>query len=248
MLEMDPVLRGLSPDLAQKAEKILHTNSELKGQDYLKSKIKRVLDYAIAGPASLVSLPIIAAGGVAVFVGDGCWSWPYVDVGIKNVLDTDKGYSFWKIRTMVPGAKEMEMEVAPNGIHQLKRDNSDSRITKIGRFLRSFNTDELPQFLNVLRGDISLVGVRPPTISDWNNVILANGNCSVEPYKSFIEQVRSGEVVWGVTGMYVICGRHELKVQDQIALEIAYTKKASLIADLRIIRETPKVFFKSRGK
>src|SRR6266704_7217606 len=102
----------------------------------------------------------------------------------------------------------------------------DPRVTRVGRFLRKTSLDELPQFLNVLRGEMSLVGPRPPI-----------------PYELEVYDIwhrrRVLEAKPGITGLWQVNGRSRLKFDDMVRLDLQYAKKWSLWLDIKILLQTP---------
>lgn len=233
--EMDPTLK-------RKAEQFLKTKSELVGPSYGHSRMKRALDILVSTASSPLTLSVISLAGLAIWLDDG--HWPFVDVG--NDRATGEHIPEWKLRTMIPFAKSYEVDVL-NGMSQpeFKRSRkADPRITKVGRFLRGKSLDEAPQMFNVMLGHLSAVGPRLPVESDWN-VIYANPNS--EPYRGFIDLLKE-RLKFGVTGMYTVMGRDQLKDEDRYALEVMYWERQSFASDLRIIAATLPALRQERGK
>jgi lipopolysaccharide/colanic/teichoic acid biosynthesis glycosyltransferase len=125
-------------------------------------------------------------------------------------------FRLWKLRTMT------ETRVAPTAPDVLHKD--DVRITRVGRVLRSLGLDELPQLLNVLAGEMSLVGPRPALAYQ------------VERYDAF--QHRRLEVRPGITSLAVVSGRNAISWEERIALDVWYVDHWSLGLDLRILAKT----------
>lgn len=162
--------------------------------------------------------------------------WILIAIGIK--LDSPGGVIFaqdrvgkdgeifkmWKFRTMYSGVKNADF--AP-------KSNNDSRVTKFGRFLRKTSLDEVPQFLNVLIGNMSLVGPRPemPFI--------------VEKYSLW--QRKRLEVKPGITGLWQILGRKDLPLHENIEYDFYYIKNRSLFLDIVIILKTVLVVLSAKG-
>ncbi len=150
---------------------------------------------------------------------------------------TGKGgrrFGMYKFRTMVPNAEELEKELAHLNMRkgpQFKIIN-DPRVTKVGRFLRRANLDELPQLLNVLRGEMSLVGPRPT----------ASG---VETYSLW--HTERLEVQPGVTGLWQIFGRWESEFDKRVWFDIAYIEHQCLSLDILILFYTIIAGLKKRG-
>ncbi|MEN2330524.1 sugar transferase [Lacticaseibacillus paracasei] len=109
----------------------------------------------------------------------------------------------------------------------------DPRITRVGRVLRKYSLDELPQLYNVLRGDMSLVGPRPPLPRE------------VVDYTDYDRQRLA--VVPGVTGLWQVSGRNELNFSEMVALDIQYINKACLSEDVRILLKTVMVVVHPKG-
>jgi lipopolysaccharide/colanic/teichoic acid biosynthesis glycosyltransferase len=144
-------------------------------------------------------------------------------------------FKFIKFRTMKVGAhlKQWELDdLNESGGITFKLSN-DPRITRIGRFLRRTSLDELPQFWNVLRGDMSLVGPRPPLLRE------------VSQYND-IQKVRM-TVPQGMTGLWQVRGRSNLKFDDMVDLDVHYALHASLAMDAKILLATFPTVFLGRG-
>ena len=134
-------------------------------------------------------------------------------------------FQLWKLRTMVPGAESMGA-----GIYVLE---GDSRITRTGRLLRRFSLDELPNLVNVLKGDMAIVGPRP-TVQE-----------QVDRYTD--RQRRRLEVKPGITGWAQINGRTLLSWPERIELDVWYVENRSLRLDLRILLKTVRMLATGHG-
>jgi lipopolysaccharide/colanic/teichoic acid biosynthesis glycosyltransferase len=126
---------------------------------------------------------------------------------------------------------EGESDLAQNGVYKL---TNDSRITPVGRFLRKTSFDELPQFFNVLMGDMSLVGPRPPIPYECEN------------YDVWHKR-RILEVKPGITGLWQVRGRSSTTFDEMVRLDLNYVRHWSLILDLKILIQTPFAVFKGKG-
>lgn len=187
----------------------------------------------------------ITGAAVAVLLG-----WPlFLGIAIAIKLDSPgpvlyraqrtgrKGRSFtcYKFRTMCDEAdklkKELEHKNERSGI--LFKISNDPRITRAGRLMRKYSLDELPQFLNVLRGDMSLVGPRPPLASE------------VEQYD--ISHLRRLDVLPGMTGLWQVEARQDPSFDSYISLDTAYVENWSLWLDLKILARTIGVVFSGTG-
>ena len=137
----------------------------------------------------------------------------------ERIGKNGKVYKILKFRSMVVGA-----ETTGSGVYS---DKNDARVTKIGRFIRATSIDELPQFFNVLVGQMSFIGPRPPlTYHPW-------------PYEEYTEeQLKMFNVRPGITGWAQVNGRKCVEWNRRIELNIWYTENVSFLLDLRIIFST----------
>ncbi|HWG55023.1 MAG TPA: sugar transferase [Gaiellaceae bacterium] len=179
--------------------------------------LNRALDVALAGAGLLVASPLLAAAAVAIKLEDrGPILYRQTRVG-KDGRD----FELLKLRTMVVGAERQGAGYAVNA--------GDSRITKVGAFLRRTSLDELPQLWNVVRGDMSLIGPRPTL------------RYQVERYTD--RQRRRLEVLPGLTGWAQIHGRAALPWEERIELDVWYVEHRSPLVDLKILLRTPLALF-----
>lgn len=117
--------------------------------------------------------------------------------------------------------------------HMFKMDN-DPRITKVGKFIRKYSIDELPQFWNVLKGDMSLVGTRPPTIDEF------------EKYESHHKRRLSLQP--GITGMWQVSGRSDIQdFEEVVKLDCEYIDNWSIGLDIKILTKTVSVVLTHKG-
>ncbi len=152
-------------------------------------------------------------------------------------MRTGKGgrrFRMYKLRTMVRDAEARKEEL--QHLNQLSypdfKIKNDPRITRVGRFLRKSSLDELPQFFNVLKGDMSLVGPRPTSFA-------------AETYRLW--HTARLELVPGLTGLWQISGRSELEFDQRLRLDIAYLRNRCLSLDLKILLRTVTCVLKGRG-
>ena len=185
------------------------------------ARVNRALDVAIAGAGLAVSSPLLGLAALAVKLEDGGpVLFRQTRVG-KDGVD----FELLKLRTMVVGAEKLGAGYAVN--------EGDSRITRTGRILRRLSLDELPQLLNVLRGEMSLIGPRPTLASQ------------VERYTP--RQRRRLDVKPGLTGWAQIHGRAALPWAERIELDVWYVEHRSLALDLQILARTVGVLLRSEG-
>ena len=201
--------------------------------DWKMLMIKRVMD--IAG--SIVGLVITAV--VTVFLAPPLLieSPGPLFFAQKRVGKNGRFFKIYKFRSMYKDAeerkKELESQNEMNGLMFKMKD--DPRITKVGKFIRKTSIDELPQFFNVLKGDMSLVGTRPPTVDEFKQ------------YES--HQKRRLSAKPGITGLWQVSGRNEITdFEDVVKLDVQYIDNWSLGLDIKIILKTIKVVFEKGGE
>lgn len=192
----------------------------------VKSRAKRAIDIVGAlvglGITGVLWVPIAIAiklddGGPILFSQIRC-SW------------MGKRFRIWKFRSMVTNAEALKKQVANEVEGPLFKNKRDPRITRVGRFLRKTSLDEFPQFWNVLKGDMSLVGTRPPTPDE------------VEHYE--VPAWQRLNVKPGLTGEWQVNGRSSIqKFEDVIRLDLKYQENWSLLYDLKLIVKTVLVIF-----
>jgi anti-anti-sigma factor len=146
-----------------------------------------------------------------------------------------KRFKMWKFRSMVTDAEKLKHLVENQATGAIFKNTNDPRITRVGRFLRKTSLDELPQFWNVLKGEMSLVGTRPPTPDE------------VERYE--IPQWKRLDIKPGMTGEWQVNGRSSItNFEDIVNLDLKYQENWSLMYDIKLILKTILVIFqKSSG-
>jgi exopolysaccharide biosynthesis polyprenyl glycosylphosphotransferase len=193
--------------------------------------LKRVLDIAFSSLVLIALAPFLLAIAIAIKL-DSPGPVLYSSERIGK-----KGHKFKckKFRTMVRDAETKRADI----MHMNERDgvlfkiSNDPRITPLGRFLRKYSLDELPQFLNVLRGDMSVVGPRPPIASE------------VKEYK--LSHLRRLDVTPGITGLWQVQGRQDPSFDSYISLDVTYIENWTLWLDIKIILRTVAVVFAGTG-
>ncbi len=159
-------------------------------------------------------------------------------VGLKG-----RHFQVWKFRTMVVNASELQKELeAQNEVKGgiLFKIKADPRITKIGKFLRDYSLDELPQLINVLQGQMSLVGPRPLPIRDYE--------LSIKNVEQFArDRFLRYEVLPGITGLWQVKGRATIESDEIFYWDMVYILQWSLALDLRILLQTIKVVLFKKG-
>ena len=193
--------------------------------------LKRVIDIIgslvgliICVLVSIFLVPLIKRdGGPAIFVQD-------------RVGRNGRVFKFYKFRSMRVDAEEIKKELMSQNQMQggMFKIENDPRITKIGHFIRKTSLDELPQFWNVLKGDMSLVGTRPPTLDEY---------MTYTP-----EQKRRLSFKPGITGLWQISGRSNIKNFDEVVkLDVTYLDGWTIWKDIEILLKTIKVVFMKDG-
>jgi lipopolysaccharide/colanic/teichoic acid biosynthesis glycosyltransferase len=183
--------------------------------------VTRALDILIAAAGLAVTSPLLALAAVAIRIeSPGPVIYRHARVGRHGVP-----FELWKLRTMVAGAERMGAG--------LYIEDRDPRITRTGRLLRRFSLDELPNLVNVLKGDLAIVGPRP-TVRE-----------QVDRYTE--QQRRRLEVKPGITGWAQVNGRASLPWPERIELDVWYVEHRSLWLDLRILARTAKLLATGRG-
>ena len=194
--------------------------------------VKRCMDVAGAAALLLIVSPFLFAAALAIRASS---SGPILFRQIRCGLN-GRRFVMHKLRTMYVDAEERKRELMDqnemNGaIFKIK---DDPRVTAVGRFLRKTSIDELPQFWNVLMGQMSLVGTRPPTPSE------------VAEYENWHH--RRTSIKPGITGMWQISGRNQINGFDEIVrLDLQYIDTWTLWLDIKILLKTVWVVFKRDG-
>ncbi|MGN0521526.1 MAG: sugar transferase [Eubacterium sp.] len=194
--------------------------------------IKRIIDIIGGIVGSIISLPIILITAIPLLIeSPGPLIFKQQRVG-KN----GRVFNIYKLRSMYVDAEERKKELMEknkmNGF-MFKMDD-DPRITKVGRIIRKLSIDELPQFWNVVKGDMSLVGTRPPTVDEF------------EKYES--HHKRRLSMSPGITGMWQVSGRSDIQdFEEVVRLDCEYIDNWSLWLDIKILFKTVGVVLKGSG-
>jgi len=183
--------------------------------------VSRALDVVLAAGLLAVASPLLAVAAIAIRLES---RGPVFYRQLRVGRDGDP-FELWKLRTMVPGAESMGA-----GIYVI---DGDPRITRVGRLLRRFSLDELPNLVNVLRGEMAIVGPRP-TVQE-----------QVDRYTE--RQRRRLEVKPGITGWAQVNGRTSLPWPERIELDVWYVEHRSLRLDLRILARTARLLATGHG-
>jgi lipopolysaccharide/colanic/teichoic acid biosynthesis glycosyltransferase len=194
---------------------------------------KRFLDIAVSGSFLLLLSPVLfllAIGVKLTSSGTVFYRWNVVGKG-------GKPFTGYKFRSMCSNADELKPQL--EGVNEMRgpvfKLTNDPRVTKFGAWMRRYSLDELPQLYSVLKGDMSLVGPRPPLVSE---------------YTRFNEyQKQKLAVKPGITCLWQINGRNEIKDFDQwVALDLEYIRRWSPMLDLSILLKTAREVVMGTGK
>lgn len=186
--------------------------------------VKRISDIVFSALGLLVLSPLFLL--IAILVR--CTSKGPVIFRQERLGRDAKVFRICKFRTMAENS-----EHTGSGVYS---DRNDSRVTKVGRFLRATSLDELPQLWNILRGDMSFIGPRPPlTYHPW----------TIDRYSE--EQLRMFRVRPGITGWAQVHGRRELEWNERLRLNVWYADHVSFALDLKIVFLTVGVMLSGKG-
>ena len=194
--------------------------------------IKRLFDI-IGSVVGLIicAISLLIFGPLIKITSPGPIFFSQTRVGING-----RRFKIYKLRTMYQDAEERKAELMEQNEMQglMFKIKDDPRITPVGRFLRKTSIDELPQFLNVLLGDMSLVGTRPPTEDEY------------EQYRTY--HMRRLSIKPGITGMWQVSGSNEVKnFEDVVKLDLYYIDNWSLLLDFRLLIKTVWIVIFGRG-
>jgi lipopolysaccharide/colanic/teichoic acid biosynthesis glycosyltransferase len=193
--------------------------------------VKRAVDIVLALTLLVAAAPILAVAALLIHLTD---SGPILFVQRRNG-QFGREFRMYKLRTMVPdaeGAQDRLAKARP-GRRFLKLPD-DPRVTPVGSILRKYSIDELPQLVNVLKGDMSLIGPRP---------LLP---CDVRAFPRD-ERARRFDVPPGMTGLWQVSGRNAVSDDVRMALDLTYVDEWSLSMDLEILARTPAAVLTARG-
>lgn len=196
-------------------------------------KVKRVFDFLAALSLLIVCFPLFLILAILVFLDDPHGSPFFVQtrLGLNG-----KPFTMYKFRTMIMNAEDRLEELA--GLNEMDgpvfKIEQDPRITRVGKFLRKCSFDELPQLFNVLRGDMSMIGPRPP---------LPREAAEYDDYQRLRLIVKPGlTCYWQVRE-----DRNKLSFAEWIELDMEYIMRASLREDVKLFLKTPLVMLRGEG-
>jgi exopolysaccharide biosynthesis polyprenyl glycosylphosphotransferase len=215
--------------MIDKVPTIKFSSSAIVGVDFL---CKRIFDIAVSFLLlAALSFPLLTIAILIKIDSPGSIFYKQARVGLKG-----RHFKVWKFRTMVSNASQLQKELetqneVKGGV--LFKIKNDPRITRVGKILRRYSLDELPQLINVLRGEMSLVGPRPLPIRDIEKL---------DPHY-FLRH----EVLPGITGLWQVSGRSNTDSNEVFYLDFTYIQNWSLTLDCKILLKTIRVIFTSEG-
>ena len=212
--------------------KEIHINEQKLNHQYGYRTVKRLFDVVASTIAVVLLSPFFLIIAICIKVNDpkGPVFYSQIRVGKDG-----KQFKMFKFRSMVTNADELLAQLkAQNEINgAMFKMKDDPRITKVGRVLRKYSLDELPQLINVIGGSMSIVGPRPPLVSE------------VEQYTTYDKQRLM--VKPGATGMWQVGGRSDVDFAEMVELDLTYIQERSIWLDLKIMFETVKVMIVPNG-
>ncbi len=185
--------------------------------------IKRAMDIVLAVLGLFLAFPLLGVAAIAIKLDSpGPWMYTQVRMGRAGRI-----YEMFKLRTMFYNAEQGE---------SLWASRDDPRVTRVGRFLRRFHIDELPQLWNVLKGDMSIVGPRPerPDLTAQFN----------QELPGFVDRL---QVAQGITGWAQVNGGYDLTPAEKLAFDLEYVDRRSLVFDMHILIRTVMVVLTGKG-
>lgn len=212
----------------------LRTQSDVKTKISKKVyiKIKRVIDVILASVALILLSPLFAIIAIAIKID----SKGPVFFAHKRIGKNGKIIKLYKFRSMVINAEELIKSFTPEQMREYKENyklTNDPRITKVGKFLRKTSLDELPQLINIINGDLSIIGPRP-VVAD-------------ELEKYGVNKDKFLSVTPGLTGYWAANGRSNTTYEQRMEMELYYIDNLSLKMDIKVFFKTILSVFKKEG-
>lgn len=202
-------------------------------------QIKRLMDIVISISAFIILWPLFLFIGILIKAEDG----GRVIYFHERIGRNGKTFRLYKFRSMVENADELLFsnpdlyKQMRSGTHKM---TNDPRVTRIGKYIRKYSLDELPQFWNVLKGEMSFVGpraYRPDELQTYEKEHPGD--------KKYLTDLLS--VKPGITGLWQVNGRSTVSFEERVRLEALYSQKISLVLDLLIILKTPIAVLQAKG-
>lgn len=216
----------------KKVVKFIVLKDDIRSSKVFSFSIKRILDILLSSFILIVvTIPLVIVIAMIKIDSPGSPFFRQTRIGLKG-----KSFQMLKLRTMVTNAAQIQMslensnEIEGGVLFKIKKD---PRITRVGKFLRRYSIDEIPQLINVIKGEMSLVGPRPLTVRDISKL----------PENQFLRH----EVLPGITGFWQVSGRSETSSAHLGKCDRFYVNKWSLSLDLSILIRTIAVVIAGQG-
>jgi len=201
----------------------------LRGRAYRRAK--RIMDLTLSLLAMPIVLPLFVIIALAIKIESP--GGPIIFTQ-NRTGKSGRRFKMYKFRTMVPNAEELKKQLAH--LNELQwpdfKITNDPRVTRVGKFLRKTSLDELPQIINVIRGDMSLVGPRPTSFDASTYQLWQTARLDVKP---------------GLTGLWQVYGRGNTEFDERLRLDILYIEHRCLGLDIEILVRTALAVFQGRG-
>jgi lipopolysaccharide/colanic/teichoic acid biosynthesis glycosyltransferase len=201
----------------------------LRGRAYRRAK--RIMDLTLSLLAMPIVLPLFVIIALAIKIESP--GGPVIFTQSRTGK-SGRRFKMYKFRTMVPNAEELKKQLAH--LNELQwpdfKITNDPRVTRVGKFLRKTSLDELPQIINVIRGDMSLVGPRPTSFDASTYQLWQTARLDVKP---------------GLTGLWQVYGRGNTEFDERLRLDILYIEHRCLGLDIEILVRTALAVFQGRG-
>ena len=219
-------------------------NKSQKIQDRLYFFLKRTLDLFLAIILLILTLPVWILTAIAIKI-DSPEGPVFADVP-PRVGKNGQLFKIYKFRSMIPNAHQLLRtdprfkklyEEYKNNSYKL---NNDPRVTRVGNFIRKYSIDELPQLINVLKGEMSVVGPRPYYADE-----LTEQTKKYPHTQNLIKKTL--EVKPGITGLWQVSGRSEVDFEERIALDARYAQRRNLLDDVVILLKSPWAVLSGKG-
>ncbi len=203
----------------------------------LAAQIKRTLDVILVVTGCIALAPLLIFVGLVIRLSDGGPVFFHQDRAGRG----GRKFAMLKFRSMIVDAEQQRASLDPDNEADgvLFKVQDDPRVTRLGKWLRSWSIDELPQLFNVLWGDMNLVGPRPLPMSDLQGI-------GENPELQYWFELRS-KVKPGITGTWQVSGRSDLAMEDMIRLDIDYIQNWTLWMDLLLLIKTAPAVLRRRG-
>ena len=230
------LLDSNSITIDQVKEGLVTKDTKLELKRLCQIRIKRIIDILAAIVGILILIPLTITLYIYKLLNNEKSSIFYTQ---ERIGKNGKTFRIYKFRTMVDNAdeilekylkenEEMKIEYSKN-----KKLKHDPRVTKLGGFLRKTSLDEIPQFINIFKGEMSLVGPRPYLIKEKEDMgVKYNRIVTVKP---------------GITGLWQVSGRSNVSFEERLNLDIKYSENKSIRQDIRIILKTFSSVIKREG-